>query len=197
MKTATPRSLSLLLTSVASHFPPSVPFVRYGTHGDGTCFFHSVCAALNEQGYLNTTPDEQTRIGHQYRANFTSHVTDEKWKEFANQQGVDTPPEQARRNFRNSKHWANQAMIQFVANILKLNIMFIDTSASKMYCGVHGDTTEPLIIILWVERVHFEPVGACRKIAADKTGVQFVFEPSKDADIVDHVLNKYNGQCQA
>lgn len=195
MKIALPGSVSLLPTDVQVNFPPQVPFVRYGTHGDGTCFFHSVCAARNEQGYLNTTPDEQKRIGRQYRRDFTKHVTDERWNEFARTHGISTTPDQVRKDFRNSKHWANQGMIQFVADVMNLNIMFIDTNTSKMYCGVHGDATEPMIIILWVQHMHFEPVGACRGVQPDKTGVQFVFHPKADADVVDHVMNKYGGQC--
>lgn len=195
MKIASPRTLSLLPDEVQKNFPPAVPFVRYGTHGDGTCFFHSVCAARNEQGYLQTTAAEQKRIGRQYRRDFTKHITDARWTEFAKRNGVDTSPVQIRKDFRNSKHWANQGMIQFVADVMKLNIMFIDTETSKMYCGVHGASTEPLIMVLWVNHMHFEPVGACRATAADATDVQFVFDPRADAGIVDHVMNKYDGQC--
>jgi hypothetical protein len=195
MQVATPRTLALLPPEVQANFPPTVPFVRYGTHGDGTCFFHSVCAARNEQGYLHTTAAEQKRIGRQYRRDFTRHITDARWTEFAGRHGLDISPAQIRRDFRNSRHWANQGMIQFVADVMKLNIMFVDTSTSKMYCGVHGGASEPLIMILWVKRMHFEPVGACRGVTPDKTGVQFVFDPRADADIVDQLMNKYNGQC--
>jgi|AACY02.1.fsa_nt_gi hypothetical protein len=197
MDTAKPRSLSILPPQVHQYFPPQVPFLRYGTHGDGTCFFHSVCAARNEQGYLQTTPGEQKRIGRQYRRDFTKHITDSKWNEFAKGQSVEISPEEARRNFRDSKHWANQSMIQFVADILKLNLLFIDTEKSTLYCGVHGEKSEPLIVILWVQHAHFEPVGACRALEGDRTGVQFVFDPVKDAAIVDHIMNKYRGQCSA
>ena len=198
MDTAVPRTLSLLPSQMKKYFPPDVPFLRYGTHGDGTCFFHSVCAAHNEQGYLQTTPGEQKRIGRQYRRDFTKHVTDAKWTKFCQENNVENiTPEQARRNFRNSKHWANQGMIQFLANTMKLNILFIDTDSSKLYCGVHGGAREPMIVILWVKHAHFEPVGACRVVGDDQTGVQFMFDPVKDAHIVDHIMDKYKGQCAA
>jgi hypothetical protein len=64
-----------------------------------------------------------------------------------------------------------------------------------MYCGVHGAANEPLIVILWVQRMHFEPVGACRGVLPDKTAIQFVFDPEKDTNIVDHIMNNYGGQC--
>lgn len=195
MDTAIARTLTTLPSSINAYFPDDVPFVRYGTHGDGTCFFHSVCAARNEQNYLNTTPAEQKRIGRQYRSNFTKHVTDKQWDTFCEENGFDTPADKARKDFRNSKHWANQAMIQFVANILKLNLLFIDTEQSKLYCGVHGGAEDPLIIILWVKMAHFEPVGAVRALGDTRTGVQFVFDPVKDKDVVGHIMNSYKGQC--
>ncbi len=192
-----PCALSLLSTDVQKFFPPDVPFVRYGTHGDGTCFFHSVCAALNEQDYLSATQAEQKRIGRKYRCEFTKHITDEAWAAFAplNDDGTLLTAEMARRNFCNSRHWANQPMITFVSKILKLNLLFIDTTKSKLYCGVHGKDTEPMIVILWVNGSHFEPIGACRKIEKERTCVQFKFDPTKDAAIVDFVVNKYKGQC--
>lgn len=195
MDTAEPCTLSALPETINKHFPPSVPFVRYGTHGDGTCFFHSVCAARNEQNYLNASPSEQKRIGRQYRADFTRHVSDAKWDKFCSDNGFDMSAEQARKNFRNSKHWANQAMIQFVANTMKLNLLFVDTEKSKLYCGVHGGAHEPLIVILWVMHMHFEPAGAVRAVGDSRTGVQFVFDPVQDKDIVDHIMGNYNGQC--
>ena len=195
MDTAIPRSLSMLPASVQKYFPKDVPFVRYGTHGDGTCFFHSVCAARNEQGYLAATPAEQKRIGRAYRCNFSKQLTDEVWNEFAATQGVKTTPEQARKDFCNSKHWANQEMIQFVSDKLGLNILFIDTDSSKLYCGVRGGSTEPLMTILWVKHAHFEPVGAVRKVRGVETGMQFMFDPVRDADVTDHIMNAYQGQC--
>ena len=196
MDTATPRTLALLPPQVAAYFPPSVPFVRYGTHGDGSCFFHSLSAAQNLQDYLTSTPAEQKRIGREYRCKFSKHITDEKWNEFASQHGfTDMTPAQARRNFCNSKTWANQSMITFVSQMLGLNILFIDTDSSKLYCGVHGGDDEPMVVILWVERAHFEPVGAARALAPDSTAVQFVFDPIKDSAVVDHIVNKYAAQC--
>jgi hypothetical protein len=122
-------------------------------------------------------------------------VTDEKWGQFCATNVFDTPAHQARKDFRDSKHWANQAMIQFVADTMKLNLLFIDTEASKLYCGVHGAASEPLIVILWVMRAHFEPVGAVRALGDTRTGVQFMFDPAKDEAIVDHIMNAYQGQC--
>jgi hypothetical protein len=187
-------TLTTLPSTVDAHFPPHVPFVRYGTHGDGTCFFHSVCAARNISGYLTASRQQQRNIGRQYRREFTSHVTPEVWSQLS---GATTTAEQAIRNFRDTKLWADQDMIQFVARILRLNLLFLDADASRLYCGVHGEPDEPMIIILWVGRAHFEPVGAYRASREGETGVQFVFHPKQDAKIVDHMLNSYKGQCAA
>jgi len=197
MQPAKPGSVSLLPPSVATHFPPNSAFVRYGTHGDGTCFFHSVCAARDEQGYLNASCKQQQNIGRQFRRDFTQHVTDAVWKEFTKGDKDAVSPEQARHNFRDSKLWANQPMIQFVASIMKLNLLFIDEESSGLYCGVHGQPNDPMIMILWVNRSHFEPVGVCRAVREGETGVQFVFDPTLNADVVDHVMGAYRGQCAA
>ena len=196
MDAATPNTLTLLPKSVAQYFPPDIPFVRLGVWGYGSCFFLSVCAALNQKGYLTASSAEQKRIGNKYRCDFSKHVTDERWNEFAVEHGItDMTPHQARRNFCNAKTWANEGMIRFVSQVLRMNILFIDTDASKLFCGVHGDSKEPMIVVLWVKRSHFEPVGACRQLGKDKTAVQFVFDPEKDADVVNHIVEKYQGQC--
>lgn len=196
MKTATPNTLSLLPLPVAHHFPPDVSFVRLGTHGDGTCFFHSICAAQNHKNYLTQDVAEQKRIGREYRCAFSKQITDTRWDAFANTNGfTEMSADQARRNFCTSTTWANQAMITFVSQVMRLNILFIDTEGSKMYCGVHGGSDEPMIVVLWVEHAHFEPVGAVRGLQSDKTAVQFVFDPVMDASIVDHVVNMYKAQC--
>lgn len=197
MKPETPGNVSLLPDTLA-FFPPNTVFVRYGTHGDGTCFFHSVCASRNEHNYLHVPGDVQKRIGRQFRRDFTKHVTDAVWDAFqqkndSNEETVTA--EKARHNFRDTKLWANQSMIQFVASVMKLNLLFIDETNSSIYCGVHGDPYDPMIIILWVNRSHFEPVGMCRGLRGDTTGVQFVFDHKKDADVVDHVMGVYMGNC--
>ena len=192
MDAARAGTLTTLTPSVGALFPSHTPFVRYGTHGDGTCFFHSVCAARNVAGYLTATPRQQRNIGRQYRRDFTSHITPDVWSQFS---GATTTAEEARRNFRDTKLWADQDMIQFVARVLRLNLLFLDTDASRLYCGVHGEPHEPMIIILWVGRAHFEPVGAYHAARRGETGVQFVFDPKKDGDVVGHMLNNYKGQC--
>jgi hypothetical protein len=197
MNALSANELSLLPDKIQKYFPQDVPFVRLGTHGDGTCFFHSVCAAHNEKGYLTARPEEQKRIGRQYRCNFSKHITDKKWAEVLRHKGVNRKmsAEQARRNFCNSRAWANQEMITFVSRVLGINFLFIDTESCKLYCGVHGEPDEPMIVVLWIQHSHFEPVGACRQVAKDNTAVQFVFHPVRDANVIDHIINKYSGQC--
>ena len=198
MNPANPSTLQLLPSKIQNKFfPADTPFVRYGTHGDGTCFFHSVCAARNEHGYLTVPHQEQQRIGREYRCRFSKHITDGIWGEYARKNNVDLTAEQARRKFCNSRTWANQAMIQFVAQVMHLNLLFIDSDGENIYCGVHGDPSEPMIVIMWVQRSHFEPVGVVRGMKTGQTAVQFVFDPQEDASIVNHILGAYKGECAA
>lgn len=196
MDTATPNTLSLLPAKVAKHFPPDVPFARLGVWGEGSCFFLSICAAKNHKGYLTASPEEQRRIGREYRCAFSKKITDERWSEHMREHKLTgLTAAEARRNFCTSTVWANEPMITFVSKELGLNVLFIDTESSKMYCGVHGDAEEPMVVVLWVERAHFEPVGAIRATRDAQTGMQFMFSPHADARIVNHVINAYAAQC--
>jgi|SRR3989344_2016789 len=191
--------IRLLSKKISGSFPPDVPFVQFGTWGDGTCFFHSVCAALNYKNYLHASSNQQKTIGRTYRCEFAKKITDRVWNQFqAKHSGVvKMATEQVRRNFCNFRFWANQEMIMFVSELLGLNILFVDVDESKMYCGVHGSSDQPMIVILWLNKSHFEPVGACRAVSDDGTLVQFKFDPAQDREIVDFILNSFNAQCPA
>ena len=176
-------------------------FGRMGVHGDGTCFFHSLCAALNYKNYLSQPARVQQQLGHEYRSQFRQHVTPERWSKFVNKfnigggLSVDT----VKKHFHDNKHWADETMIKFVSHVLKMNIIFIDTYKNKIYCGVRGHKDEPLVIILWVQHSHFEPVMRILNHHAKQHTVdaqfQFsLFNPS-DREVVDGVMSSYAAQC--
>lgn len=178
---------------------------RYGVSGDGTCFFHSVCAALNKDGYLFKANAVQRKMGHDFRCAFTKELTDAKWDKFIKKHHIITTTtcEEVRKNFCNNKKWANEIMIRYVSDKLKTNIIFIDGINSKIYCGVKGRDSEPLIIIMWISRTHFEPLvrvlgrGSVDTNTQNKVAVQMYFDAVKDKNFIDHILNQYKTQCQS
>ncbi|MCH9716390.1 MAG: hypothetical protein K0U52_04815 [Gammaproteobacteria bacterium] len=174
-------------------------FGRYGVSGDGTCFFHSICAAKNVNDYLHKSPKEQERIGHRFRCGFTQHLTEERWNRFKRHQhiqgGIDAAT--ARRHFCDNRKWANEIMIRYVAEALKINLIFIDQKSNQVYCGIRQQSNRPLIIIMWIDQMHFEPIVQIRERQGDQIGVQFLFDPKnqRDQDIIRHIYSSYALQC--
>lgn len=89
-------------------------------------------------------------------------------------------------------------MIRLVSDVLNLNLVFLNVESRKLYCGVHGLLSQPLILILWVRHSHFEPVFRVRAVdvAGATVRAQFVFDdPVRDAAIVNRVVANYNRTC--
>ncbi len=174
-------------------------FGRYGVSGDGTCFFHSICAVKNIDDYLHKGKKEQERIGHSFRCGFTKHLTDRRWERFKSQQHItdNMTAETARRHFCNNDKWANEIMIRYVSEVLKVNIVFIDEKGDRVYCGIKPKSNRPLIIIMWIDHMHFEPIVQVRQRRDNQVGVQFLFDPKnqRDKNIIRHIYSSYRAQC--
>lgn len=179
------------------YFGGDPSFIRYGVAGDGTCFFHSVCAARNTNNYLSASSADQRRTGRKFRCAFTDHLTDQRWAQFLKQRKIESgaSAEEARKHFCDNKHWADETMIRYVSDVLKMNIVFIDVTTGNIYCGVRGHKKEPLVIILWIDRSHFEPVARVRAVEDEKVAVQLVFDADDDAEVVDRLMRHYKAQC--
>jgi hypothetical protein len=177
-------------------------FGRRGVHGDGSCFFHAICAAQNTQNYLYVSPQKQQLIGHKFRCAFNSHVTQERWLKFLAHHKIKTKLtlEQLEKQFCKNSHWADEIMIKLVSDVLHLNLIFIDTQRGEIYCGVHGKDTDPMILILWVGHKHFEPIFRIKGPTLDNQTVataQYVFsKKNNDNDVIDEVFHNYNMQCR-
>ncbi len=180
---------------------PNLLFARMGVHGDGSCFFHSLCAARNTSKYLYRSPKHQQNIGQKFRDQFCTFVTDARWDAFKRRKGITEQLNGAtlRDRFRDSRFWADENMIKFVSEVLKLNLIFIDTTNNKIYCGVRGNKDEPLILILWLNHSHFEPLFCIRDadLGEKRLATQFTFDMTKDSDILNSVMSNYELQCDA
>jgi len=151
-------------------------FGRYGTIGDGSCFFHSVCLAMNYNGYTDeTSKDERTRIVMELRnllADTFESNSAENLKFIAGQ--IKQPikeyiAEEVCKKMRIKSAWADEFMIRWSSHVLKRNIVFMNVSKNENspYCSVHSASTEksvkhcevpkePMIIVAWVNSNHFE-----------------------------------------
>lgn len=199
-KTLEPNEMTLLPDEVLKKmFPSNELFARYGTEGKGSCFFNSVCAALNKRDYLKLTEEQQGVVGVKFRKAFTEHLTKERWDRFKRKRKITDPisADQVIENFNDPTYWANETIIKYVSDVMKLNIIFIDMTAGTIYCGVRGHKSEPLIMITWLNKSHFEPVCRVLNMSDDAKEVQlsFVFDMKNDATVVNSVMNSYQAQC--
>lgn len=185
-----------------SWMPSHGIFGRMGVLGDGSCFFHSVCALKNIDNYLYVSFKKQKEIAYEFRCAFASNFTKEEYKKLSKISKHSEPYEVEHDGFCSPKVWADEVMIRHASKILNLNLIFLDLKNFKAYCGVHGNetfdamTSQPTALIAWVSRSHFEPIV---RIDDPEEGlITTIFEPSKskkDADLVETIMDKYFKSC--
>jgi hypothetical protein len=173
---------------------------HYGVKGDGSCFFYSICAALNKNNFIHSSPERQTEIGQNFRCAFTDKLTIEKWKAFEKKHNYNTgyTLKEIKKKFCQPSVWADQPIIQYTMEALKLNIIFFDERMRRLFCGVHGGSTKrPSMVILWLHHSHFEPIVRINKIdkKTNKIQVQMLFDPVEDKKFIDKFMNAYENQC--
>ena len=140
-------------------------FRRFGVHDDGSCFFHTICAALNLSGYRGKDPERRARIGRQLRRLMQKEISQKKWDRVWKQRqvrsGASLPSlERIRGMLGNYRTWADVYMILYVMDRLNLNMLFFDASSDQLYCGVRGldADKQKTVFVLWVNHAHFEPI---------------------------------------
>lgn len=185
----------------SSYFEGSETLRPYGVHGKGNCFFDSIACALNCKHYRDTTfLPRREQIGKALRASIEKHLEDLEpvgWAGFWNRRkgqfrttSGDIPSyDNVLKQVRDPIQWAEAPLIVYTMAKLKLNHLFLDQSTQSLYCGVADFSLQnrPLIIILWVDSQHFEPVGF-----SNTTTFQFPYESS----IFKAARKEYiNGHC--
>jgi hypothetical protein len=174
---------------------------RYGVRGDGTCFFYSICAALNKDNFMNSTPKKQIEIGQRFRCAFTDNLSLDDWQKFERKHNYNTgyTLEKLKRKFCQPSVWADQPVIQYTIEALNLNIIFLDDRMRRLFCGVHGKSTNrPSMVILWLNHSHFEPVVRVNSfdLISNRIQVQMLFHPSKDKAIIGGFMSAYTHECR-
>jgi hypothetical protein len=183
-------------------------FARMGVLGDGSCFFHSVCALTNRDDYLYKTDKEQKEIALDFRCGFADKFDKEIHKKLSKKsKNTEKTYEEHSANFCSLKTWADEVMIRYASLALDFNLIFIDLSTGKAYCGVHGEKAEKQFhknkkitqktgIIAWVGRKHFEPI--IRLDNPDTGEITTIFEPKtskEDQELINTIMDKYTSTC--
>lgn len=161
-------------------------YYRLGVVGDGSCFFHSLCAALNYKKYNCMTEKEQRAMIQGFRCGFSVEFKNDKDE------------------FCSISHWADKNLIEKVSKYLNINILFVNLENDKPYCGVHGKETiegiqqknefsQPTIVIMWVNKnTHFEPL-----ITLENDEIKGLFDPKnpKDIQFIKEIVKFYLNNC--
>jgi len=183
-------------------------FGRMGVQGDGSCFFHSVCALTNRSEYLFQSPARQREIAYEFRCAFSKRFTQREHRALSAKSRSSKSFSEEHDGFCSPEVWADEVMIRFAAGVLDMNLIFLDLRTGTAYCGVHGDSTldaavhgapstnQPTGIIAWVDRRHFEPI--VRIDDASEGLITTLFEPrksSQDAALVTSIMETYAAGC--
>ena len=152
----------------------------FGVHGEGNCFYDSLAAALDVQDYHAQSIAERKAIGKSLREKierFLKHEDRERgWVRFWDRQGLSKNARasvptyhEAMGEIENYQTWAEVYLIVYTLQKMNLNHVFIDSTNNQIYCGVvKFDKDKDLVIILWRDHQHFEPIGL-------KSSNQFLF----------------------
>jgi len=170
---------------------PNSNFVRYGVSDDGTCFFHSIAAAMNLSNYHHRSLQTKKKIGRNLRRILQRTMNLDTWKEFWEARGISIKKvpnvRSVIKKMKNPSQWSDIFMIIYVMDSLGLNMIFFDSKTNSMYCGVRGKgDAKNTVFILWVNRAHFEPIFSIQK----DNKVTTIFK--KGNPIVGHVMNMYS-----
>lgn len=195
------------------------PGVRVGTIGDGSCFFHSICLALNKheiwlmESYVESNKEERQKISKTLRTYLSEALTSEDYEDVKSKLDLGHNSKADILSFDNlklklldPKYWANELIIRWTSKCLNINIIFLNLMENAMFCNVHhsqitkslnckssngcGGPTQT-IIVAWVKHQHFELIGAVEK-TKDKHVIVRVIFTNED---VKQIMKKYFSQC--
>jgi hypothetical protein len=194
-------------------FPKDIRIARYGVHGDGSCAYHSMCAALNLDDYVHRTDSDQKRIAYEFRCNFQSSFSKGRFTAIRETvaSGYEKPFKDVKEAFCDPRAWADEVAIKHAAKVLGANIIFVDSDRLRYYCGVHDETAVkagheggaastsiPTMVIFWCNHMHFEPLAQILEVRPNVTRIKLLFFPNKskdDARFVDALMGAYTKQC--
>ena len=190
-------------TGVSKHyFDNSKQYHRYGVHDDGSCFFHTICAAKDIGGYRSKSLEERKRIGRQFRRRVRMKISKQNWDAIWKRRGVTKEgkrlPEVStiKEMLGNHTTWADVYIILYVMDKMNLNMIFFDMSSESIYCGVRGLKADKQnsVLVAWVNRAHFEPIFRATNKQEQKRGtVDLFLYPSSDP-FVRSLMKRYHSE---
>ena len=161
---AVPASLAERLEAIN----PGYTFWRYGVDDDGSCFFHTLAAAISMRSWFDQDHQGQRTTGRHLRSLITTALSDTSWNKYwATAGGRRGVPSAAtvRSKMGNPRTWSDVYMILYAMHQLSTGMVFFDErNDSRMYCGVHEPNNakqyDTFVMCMWVNHSHFEPIFA-------------------------------------
>ena len=160
---------------------------RYGVHGDGSCFFHSVCAALRPEYIQETNLQKRQSMGLKFRTDLAGGLTEEKYKKCFLKPNEEINAQEFikfKSSLAKTSEFAGIDMWQYCMQELDVNIFILRLARDEFHCQQDssdnfGDKCSqspilpdrPTVVIANVRDVHYEPVATL-----ESSTMKFLFE---------------------
>lgn len=122
-------------------------WARCGTEGKGSCFYWSICAALNYKQFHTLSRSEKRSVVQTFRCTFSKKMTEPVLKTVEEELRKTHSPYAGKSRaaladeFCDASEWANEASIRVVKNVTNANPVFINARSMRFFCNVHSDKT--------------------------------------------------------
>jgi hypothetical protein len=120
-------------------------WVRIGSEGRGSCFFWSVCVALNHKNFNALDRDAKRAVCNAFRCGLAQRIhaamledVRAELKDTRSKFATGLSPAQLEEELCSPAVWGNEKTIRFTSHILGVNLMFLNASAGAFHCGVHS-----------------------------------------------------------
>jgi hypothetical protein len=176
------------------------------TIGDGSCFFHSVTAATTEN-YDQLSKADQTKAGRAFRQAFLNKMNEQIYANTLQHVRQTMKAKQSdhilenydymqfKQKMANFRSWADAVIISTVAALMRLNLVFFDSTSNKLYYGVDNFAKAkahnwPTILIEWENRSHFNLIVRKTKLSK-AVKIERQFHYAKDSAFLQRLESHY------
>lgn len=187
-------------------------YARMGTIGDGSCFYHSICRAMNVHNYASANHARRRQIAAALRIALSRLYTQDDHDGIQGSLVGSSKMkscEQIKTMMLDSKVWAEETMIRWASKALELNVVFLNlgNNVNTMYCGIHDTATSesvknsakllrPTVVVAWIDNSHFELVVRIDAVEPESVVVKTHFNPESDADTIRNLMKSYIQKCR-
>jgi len=135
-------------------------FIRCHTHGDGSCFFHSILIATNLLNNRYSKSSKRQSLGLQLRNLF---LEEDKWNDFVDNIDIDVNNAGIIPSFESIKEASTYAcdfVYSFLSKFYQINFIILssDSETSSVIKKIFSDKAPTFLIAHFGNIEHFEPI---------------------------------------